>query len=543
MSPAAAPAPLRVDAVVIGSGFGGAVSALRLAEKGHRVVVLEQGRRIGPAEIQRADGSLRRFFWAPSLGADGYFTQTIFRHLAVIGGVGVGGGSLVFAAVLLEPKPAFFADPSWAGLGVDWQAELAPHYAVAARMLGRQTHPRLGLQDEMLRRTAAAMGAEQTFGPVPLAVHFGVEGELAPDPYFGGAGPDRMGCRHCARCATGCPHGAKNSLDKNYLHLAAAHGAEIRPLHQVEAIEPLPAGGYRVTARDPLSGRPQPPVEAERVIVAAGVVGTLRLLFRCRDELRTLPALSPRLGERVRTNSESLVAIVARDREADFSRGTTISSDFYPNAHTHITQNRFSPRHDFVAWQLGPLVDGDRPLGRALRTLWAFIRHPWQATAALRARAFTKRGSLLTVMQHVDNEIRFVWRRGLWGLRRGLRSAPAGDRPIPSYIAEANAAARAFAAAVDGVPLNLTVESLGGMAATAHILGGCVMGRTAAEGVIGTDHQVHGYPGFYVVDGAAVSANVGVNPSLTITALAERAMAGIPAKGAGGVPSGQGGRA
>lgn len=530
----------RVDAVVIGSGFGGAVAALRLAEKGYRVVVLEQGRRVGPAEIRRADGGLRRFFWAPSIGADGYFTQTVFRHLAVIGGVGVGGGSLVFAAVLLEPKPAFFADPAWSGLGVDWQTELAPHYATAARMLGRQVSPRLGAQDEVLRRTAAAMGAEASFGPVPLGIHFGNEGELAEDPYFGGEGPVRMGCRFCARCATGCPHGSKNSLDKNYLHLAERRGAEIRPLHHVEAIVPLADGGYRVVAKDPLSGTRQPDLIADKVFTAAGVVGTLRLLMRCRDELGTLPALSPRLGEAVRTNSESLVAIVARDSELDFSRGTTISSDFYPNAHTHITQNRFSPRHNFVAWQLGPLVDGAQPLRRAVAALWAFVRHPWRSTAALRARAFTKQGSLLTVMQHVDNQLRFVWRQRRPWRRGGLRSATVGGPP-PSYIPEANAAARAFAEAVDGVPLNLTVESIGGVAATAHILGGCVMGRTAAEGVIGTDHQVHGYPGLYVIDGAAVSANVGVNPSLTITALAERAMAGIAAKGAGKSPGEQGG--
>ena len=520
------------DVAIVGSGFGGSVAALRLAEKRYRVTVLEQGERLTAERIYRADHSLKRLFWEPVLGARGYFFQRVFRHVAVIGGVGVGGGSQVFAAVLLEPKAAFFQDPAWSGLGVDWAAELRPGYATAARMLGRTQNKILGKQDDYLRQTAETMGVGETFGTVPLAVYFGKPGELAADPFFAGEGPERTGCQLCGRCATGCPHGAKNSLDKNYLYLAEAKGAKIVTRSRVTVIRPGVAGGYELTIADPFGEYGQRVLVANQVVVAAGVLGTVELLLRCRDVYRTLPLLSPRLGDLVRTNSESLVGIVARDPDLDLTRGPTITSDFYANEHTHITQNRFSPAHWWVKWQMGPLTDGHHRLRRSLRTLCAFILHPYRSTFAWRARNWVARSSLLTVMQHLENHLELYLRRSWlrpWHKVMGSR-VPAGGQGAPSYIPEANAAARAFAKACDGVPVNLTTESVGGVSATAHILGGCPMGKTAKTGVIGTDHQVHNYPGLYVLDASAISANVGVNPSLTITALAERAMAFVPPK-------------
>jgi len=522
---------VRLDHLVIGSGFGGSVAALRLAEKGYRVAVLEQGEALTPERIDAADRSLKRFLWAPRLGANGYFTQDFFRHLAVIGGVGVGGGSLVFAGVLLEPKESFYEDPAWAELGPDWKAELAPHLREAARMLGRTVVPKLGEQDELLRRTARQMGAEHTFAPVPLAVWFGEPGAPDEDPFFDGDGPARVGCRFCARCATGCPHGSKNSLDRNYLWLAERRGATVHPRRKATSIRPLPGGGYEVLAVDPLDRRVSERYEAANVVVSAGVLGTLRLLFRCRDELGTLPALSPRLGQVVRTNSESLVGIVARDPNLDLTAGTTISSDFHPNEHTHITQNRFSPTHWFVKWQMGPMVDGSNKALRALKVLLAALLRPLISLRLLGARNWTKRSTLLTVMQHLDNQVGFRFTRSLLPpFRRRLTSTVAAGAGAPAYIPEANEAARAFAREVDGIPTNLLAESVAGLSATAHILGGCGIGAGPSDGVVGTDQQVHGYPGLYVVDASVIPANLGVNPSLTITAMAERAMSLIPDK-------------
>jgi cholesterol oxidase len=522
------------DVIVIGSGFGGSVAALRLAEKGYRVTVLEQGKRVGAADFAAADDSLAKLMWAPPLGWDGYFVQHIFKHVGIVGGVGVGGGSLVYAAVLLEPKAAFFADPAWAHLGVDWQRELAPHYEMAKRMLGRATNPHAHRQDEYLRAAAERMGAAASFGPVPNGIYFGGAGvrpgDTAPDPYFGGEGPARMACTACGKCLTGCREGAKNSLDKNYLHLAEALGVAVVPETRAVSVTPLAAGGYRVDTEHPLGKGEARAYTAPKVVLACGVIGTLRLLFRCRDELRTLPAVSPTLGAAVRTNSEAIVGVLAPEGEKDLSvGGPAITTDFYPNARTHVTQNRFPPGYGFMQAYYGPMVDDVKPWRRALKVAAQFVAHPLRSTASWRARRWHERMTVLTVMQQADNSLAFRWGRSLLtGYRRNLLTSWAGGAPVPTYLPEANAAARAYAEVSGGTPVNLLTESVFGLSSTAHILGGCAMGRDAREGVIGTDHQVHGYPGLFVMDGAAISANVGVNPSLTITALAERAAALIP---------------
>lgn len=515
------------DAVVIGSGFGGSVAALRLSEKGHRVAVFEQGRLLSNTDKQQADQGPSHLFWMPSLGfKKGFFFQRFFKHATIVGGVGVGGGSQVYAAVLLEPRSEFFDDPSWSQLGVDWRTELKPHFSRAAGMLGRTPAPKFFQMDEWLQQTASAVNSGDTFQPAPLGIYFGEEGIEHADPFFNGQGPARTGCTQCGACLTGCAHDAKNSLDFNYLHLAVGLGAEILPLHKVNLIEPVP-GGYRVKSINPLTGRPHPVVTAERVILAAGVLGTLELLFRC-SEKGTL-AISPSLGTRVRTNSEVITGIYSPHASQDLSKGVAISSHFYPDQQTHITQNRFPVGYSFMKWYGGPLVDDDHPARRALKTLWQLLLHPLHWSAAWRDSDWYKHISILTVMQRSDNQLALVWRRSIFSFfRKGLQTRLVGGQRSPTYLPVANRVAREFARVSNGIPDNTLLDSVLNMSVTAHILGGCPMGRDKSTSVIGTDHQVHGHPGLYVVDGSAIPANVGVNPSLTITALAERAMSLIP---------------
>ncbi len=515
------------DAIVIGSGFGGSVAALRLSEKGYRVAVLEQGRRFEKDDLEKARQSMRDLFWMPALGLKGLFTQRFFQHVNIVGGVGVGGGSLVYAAVLLEPKQPFYRDPAWADLGVDWQADLQPYYQLAARMLGRATCPTSHMQDQWLKQTAQAMGVGESYSPVPLGIFFGPE-EDVPDPYFGGEGPMRHGCVKCGACLAACAYDAKNTLDRNYLYLAEQKGAVILPLRKAISIRPI-EGGYQVEMIHPLDAhQTYPPLTAPKVFLAAGVLGTLELLFRSR-KAGALEALSPMLGQRVRTNSEAITAVLSRGTSIDLSEGPAISSDFHPNEYTHVTQNRVPPSYWFMKLYASPLVDGINPWMRALKTLALSILHPLEATASLRVRRdWHKRITLISTMQNLDNQIAIAWGRSLWnGFKLGLQSKMERSRQAPTYIREANQAARIFAQISGGIPHNSSIESVLNMSVTAHILGGCTIGANARQGVVDTDHQVFGYPGLYVVDGSAIPANVGVNPSLTITALAERAMSKI----------------
>lgn len=506
------------DVIVVGSGFGGSVAALRASEKGHRVAVLEMGRRVSKTDIEKANRSPLSLFWMPALGLKGFFTQTFFKHVTIVGGVGVGSGSLVYAAVLLEPKKAFYQDPAWGPLGSELESELRPHYATASKMLGRVTCPTSHIQDDHLKRTAEALGVGHTYGPVPLGIYFG--NENTPDPFFGGAGPMRNGCIECGACLAGCAPGAKNTLDKNYLYLAEKNGVKILPEHKATLVTPI-EGGYRIEMVNPLNGKRYPPLTTDKLILSAGVLGTLELLFRSRVA-GTLPGLSPTLGTRVRTNSEAIVASLSKDKSMDISHGPAISSDFHANEHTHITQNRLPPSYWFMKLYSGPLVDGTRPFLRALKVIAHFLRHPLESTASLRVRKdWYKRITLLSIMQNLDNQMAFRW-GGLFA--KGLQSVLLSKQRVPAYIPEANEAARVYSKFSNGVPHNSVLESMFNMSVTAHILGGCPIGADIHSGVIDSHHEVFGYPGLYVMDGSAIPANVGVNPSLTITALTERAM-------------------
>jgi cholesterol oxidase len=524
---------MNYDFAIIGSGFGGSVSALRLSEKGYKVAVIEQGRQISTCDMLEAADDRKKLFWMPAIGLNGFFSQTVFKHCGIVGGVGVGGGSLVYAAVLLKPKNNFYADPSWSSLGIDWKKEMAHYYERASNMLGIVTNPHYDKMDEFLKQTATEMGVESTFGPTPLGIYFGTPEILKEDPFFNGKGPSRTGCRLCGECLTGCPHGAKNSLDKNYLYLAQKLGAEILPERKAVNIIPMENDRYQIIMKHPIKKfKKYRPITARKIVISAGVLGTLELLFRCRDVTRTLPGISKQLGKVVRTNSEAVVGSLSPDPGLDLSRGTTVSSDFYPDKNTHITQNRFPKGYTFMKWYFGPLVDNSKPVIRSFLTLLKILANPIPLFKNWFAKNWHKRATILTVMQNLDNRITLGYGRSIAFLffKRRLKSGKVPGRKAPTNLSIANRAAVSLAKVTGGTPLNVIMESVGNLSFTAHILGGCHMGSSPENGVIDTNHRLFNCPGIYVADGAAISANVGVNPSLTITAMAERAMDLIPLK-------------
>ncbi len=517
------------DVLVVGSGFGGSVTALRLTEKGYRVGVLEAGKRWDADTLPKTSWDTRRFFWYPRLGLRGIQRLDLLSHTLALSGVGVGGGSLVWANVCYEPHGVALQDPQWGHI-TDWGAELAPHFDQARRMLGVHETPAETNSDRVLREVARHFGVEDTFRPTPVAVHFGEAGVEEPDPYFGGAGPTRTGCIHCGGCMVGCRHNAKNTLDKNYLFLAEKQGAVVHPEHQVVDVEPRPAGGFTVRTERPGAWvrKRRASFTAEQVVFSAGALGTARLLHRLRDEGR-LPNLSPRLGRHVRTNSETLVGAIARTTAVDFSQGVAITSSIHPEPHTHIEVVRYPPGSNSMGLLSTLLVDGGGRLPRWVSFLATAARHPLLFVRSLSVRRWSERSVILLVMQSLDNSLRMRRKQGRFRTR--LVTEQETGKPSPTYLPVANEAARKAAEIIDGHPGSSITEVLLDVPLTAHLIGGACIGDSPETGVIDPYQRVYGYPGLHVVDGSAVTANLGANPSLTITAMAERCMALWPNRG------------
>lgn len=522
------------DVLVIGSGFGGSVAALRLTEKGYRVGVLEAGRRFADAELPRTSWDLRRFLWAPRLGCRGIQRIHLLRNVVILAGAGVGGGSLVYANTLYEPLPAFFEDRQWRHI-TDWREELAPFYDLARRMLGVTANPTFTPTDEVVRRVAEEMEVGGTFRPTPVGVFFGEAG-TAPgteveDPYFGGAGPRRTTCLQCGSCMTGCRWGAKNSLTKNYLYLAERAGADVHPDTTARRLRPLARGGYAVEVVPTgawLPRRRARTLAAGDVVLAAGTYGTQDLLHRMRDAGH-LADLSPMLGVLTRTNSEALLGAQAPRVTVDFTQGVAITSSFHPDERTHVEPVRYGKGSNAMGLLRTLLVDGDGRGPRWARFIGLFLRRPLANLRALSLRRWSERTIILLVMQSLDNSITVSLGRG-WLGRRRLTSRPGHGRPNPSWIPAGHEACRRVARAIGGLAGG-TWGDLFNVPMTAHFIGGCVIGDSPRTGVVDAYHRVYGHPGLHVVDGSAVSANLGVNPSLTITAQAERAMAFWPNRG------------
>jgi cholesterol oxidase len=527
------------DWLIIGSGFGGSVSALRLTEKGYRVVMLEKGRRLGAKDFPRTNWDLKRWLWLPQVGWRGLFKMTFFRHVTVLSGVGVGGGSLVYANTLPIPKDDFFQSRSWGHLA-DWRQELAPHYATARGMLGATRNPLRTYPDEVIQQVGQELGRTD-FQPTTVAVYFGEPGVTVKDPYFQGEGPERTGCIACGGCMLGCRFDAKNTLDKNYLHLAERRGLTIHADMEATWVRPLEGGGYEVEALEGASrfGRRKRRFTARNVVFSGGVLGTVDLLLRLKERPDGLPRLSERLGDYVRTNSEALIGVTSGLKDKDLSTGIAIGSILHTDAHSHLEPVRYSDGSGFFRLMMAPHVSGARVVTRLARLVGLLVRHPWRLLKAACTPNFARRTMILLYMRTLDGHLKMKRGRGLFTAgRKGVTTA-LQEGPAPTaHIPEATELAHRVAEKLDGVPLNMFTETLMGIPTTAHILGGCCMGDSAQTGVIDSQHRVFGYEGLYVIDGSAISANPGVNPSLTITALAERAMTFIPARQA--LPEGQG---
>ncbi len=517
--------PETFDFVVIGSGFGGSVSAMRLTEKGYSVLVLERGKRFRDDDFAKSTWNVFKYIWAPSLRCFGILQISPFRDVFVLHGSGVGGGSLGYANVLMQPDDKIFEASGWKDLA-DWKTVLQPHYDTARRMLGVTRNTRLWPADDVLLEIATQLGAEKTFHPTDVGTFFGDpknEGQEVPDPFFGGKGPARRGCTHCGGCMVGCRYNAKNTLVKNYLYFAEKWGAKIQAEVEVRDVRPLPEGQpdsarYEVFYRSSSAFffKPQRRVRARNVVFSAGSLGTQRLLFRCREITHSLPAISPRLGDMVRTNSEALLGTSSRNLETDYSKGIAITSIFQADEVTNIEPVRYPAGSSLMRFLSGPLIEsGGSVLSRLLKTLAMIFIHPADFLKTHVLPGWAQRTTILLVMQTEDNHLRMRLGRGLLTLfRRNLVSVPDEEKKIPTKIDIGHQVTRRFAQKIGGIPAGSFNEGLFNVPLTAHILGGCPMGRDAQEGVVDKNCEVHNYSGLFVVDGSIVPANPGVNPSL-----------------------------
>jgi cholesterol oxidase len=513
------------DYIIVGSGFGGSVSALRLSEKGYRVLVLEKGKRLTEQDFPRSNWNLKRWLWLPAFRFFGLFQMTFFRHVTIMSGAGVGGGSLVYANTLPMPERRFFKAETWAHLA-DWEDELKGFYRTSLAMLGATPNPRLELGDKALQELAQQIGKPDRFAATNVAVFFGEPDVRVPDPYFNGRGPSRAGCNFCGGCMLGCRYSAKNSLDKNYLYFAQQNGAEVKA--EAEVCDVLPLGtadgsdGYRVRWRSSTAWMKKAGGEytCRGIVFAGGVLGTVDLLLDLKKS--SLPRLSGKVGSGVRTNSESIIAVTALDRQTVFSEGIAIGSILNTDENSHIEPVRYSAGSGFWRLLVWPRVNGRNVVIRLLKVLADLIAHPIDNLKVILVDDWAKRTQILLFMQTIDSYLRFS--KGVFGLGTSVEQ---GKNPT-AFIPEANELADGFAGIVKGKLTTLLTETLLGIPTTAHILGGCVMGKDETEGVIDKDNRVFGYENMLICDGSAISANPGVNPSLTIAALTERAMSRIP---------------
>ncbi len=513
------------DYVIVGSGFGGSVSALRLSEKGYRVLVIEKGSRWAASDFPKTNFNVKRWLWMPQVGLYGIMKMTFFPHVTILSGVGVGGGSLVYANTLPIPGSEFFTQGSWAGLA-NWEDELESHYKLAHKMLGATQTPFSTTPDKVLAEVGKDLGRDGHHHPTTVAVYFGEPGVEVDDPYFDGKGPKRTGCIKCGGCMLGCPEGSKNTLDKNYLYLAEGLGCTVLPDTEVTAVRPREGGGYTIETKSSkawlFKNRQQ--FTSDNVVFSGGVLGTVDLLLRLRDDAAGLPKLSPRLGQMVRTNSESLIGVIS-DSDEDLSHGVAIGSILHTDDHSHVEPVRYPDGGvNLFKFLVAPHVPSESLFGR-IKGSWAWFRKNPKAAMKLPLRDFGRNGIILLYMRTLDGTMSLV--RGLTGMTTTLE--PGNEAP-KAFLKEATDIAERVAEKVGGMPVGMVPEYAMGIPSTAHILGGCCIGESPEHGVIDAQHRVYGYDGLFVCDGSAISANPGVNPSLTITAMTERAMTFIPEK-------------
>jgi len=515
------------DFAIIGSGFGGSVSALRLAEKGYSVAVLEMGKRWTKNDFPKTNWDIRKYLWRPWLGLHGMLQMTLVKDAFFLHAAGVGGGSLIYANTLLVPPDEAFTDPRW--IGQDWKSALAPHYVTAKRMLGVVESPIIVETDRMLKEVGDEMGRGHTWKRATVGVYFGEPGKTVVDPFFDGEGPDRTGCTMCGGCMVGCRIGAKNTLDQNYLYFAEKKGVVVQPESRVVDIKPLAEGGYElVVEKSTAFFTKRRTMRVRGVVVSAGSYGTVELLMRCKDS-GSLSKLSPRLGTYLRTNSEAILSVRSNNPNVDYSKGIAITSGLFVDDKTHVEIVRYSDGSDALAPLATVLTGGGGWVPRWLRWFGAVLRHPIAFLRSTIPFGWAKKAAIILVMQPVDNHLTYRLRRPwYWPFTKKLDSAPGAGEPAPAYIPVANLVAKKLAKKMNGTPQSNVFEVFLGKAATAHVLGGCPIGLTPDDGVVDPKSRAFGYDDFYVVDGSVVPANLGVNPSLTITAMAEHAMTHVP---------------
>lgn len=514
------------DVVIIGSGFGGSVSALRLREKGYSVAVLEAGRRFRDKDFPKTSWRLRKFLYAPAIGCYGIQRIHVLPDVLILAGAGVGGGSLVYANTLYQPGDEYFQDAQWASI-TDWKAELEPCFDQARRMLGVAENPYFSPSDQAMKDVAIEMGVGHTFQMAPLGIYFGEgKGIAAKDPYFGGVGPDRNGCQQCGACMTGCQFNAKNTLPKNYLGLAESAGAQVFPMTTVKSFSQNVDGTWEIRAvrsNDPFATVIK--FKANQVIVAAGTYNTQKLLHAMKR--KTLPQLSNHLGQLSRTNSEALTGAMMPNTDIDFSAGSAITSSFFPDEHTHIEPVRYGKGSNFMGLMQTIMTDGYNSTGRRRHWLKQFIANPSLLAKILNVRRWSQRTVIALTMQNVDSSVTVSGKRGLFGWHLTSTNDPL--KPNATYIPAANEVVRRIADKHGGIAGG-HIGDLIDAPFTAHFVGGCVIGEDAEHGVIDPYHRVYNYPTLHIVDGSTITANLGVNPSLTITAQAERALSMWPNK-------------